>query len=54
MARRAINASPDLAPVHEPDGTLLEAIGPAMFAGRVDDERGQWKQIAAGCKIVAE
>ena len=50
----AIAASPDLAPVLEPDGTLPEAIGPAAFAGRIKDELGQWKQIAAEHKIVAE
>jgi tripartite-type tricarboxylate transporter receptor subunit TctC len=49
-----IAASPDLAPVLEPDGTLPEAMSPAMFAGRIKDELGQWKQIAAEHKIVAE
>ena len=50
----AIAASPDLAPVLEPDGTLPEAISPATFAGRIKDELGQWKQIATEHKIVAE
>ena len=50
----AIAASPDLAPVLEPDGTLPEAISPATFAGRIKDELGQWKQIASEHKIVAE
>ena len=50
----AIAASPDLATVLEPDGTLPEAISPAAFAGRINDELGQWKQIATEHKIVAE
>jgi hypothetical protein len=50
----AIAASPDLAPVLEPDGTLPEAISPAPFAGRIKDELAQWKQIATEHKIVAE
>jgi tripartite-type tricarboxylate transporter receptor subunit TctC len=50
----AIAASPDLAPVLEPDGTLPEAISPALFAARIKDELGQWKQIATEHKIVAE
>jgi tripartite-type tricarboxylate transporter receptor subunit TctC len=50
----AIAASPDRAPVLEPDGTLPEAISPAVFAGRIKDELGQWKQIATEHKIVAE
>jgi tripartite-type tricarboxylate transporter receptor subunit TctC len=50
----AIAASPDLAPVLEPDGTLPEAIAPAVFAERIKDELAQWKNIAAEHKIVAE
>ena len=50
----AIAASPDLTPVLEPDGTLPEAISPAVFAGRIKDELVQWKQIATDHKIVAE
>ena len=50
----AIAASADLAPVLEPDGTLPEAISPAIFAVRIKDELGQWKQLAAEHKIVAE
>ena len=50
----AIAASPELSPVLEPDGTLPEAISPAVFAGRIKDELGQWKQIATEHKIVAE
>lgn len=50
----AIAASPELAGVLEPDGTLPDAIGPAMFAGRLKDELAQWKQIAAEHRIVAE
>ncbi len=50
----AIAASPELAPVLEPDGTLPEAITPAAFAARIKDELAQWKKIAAEHKIVAE
>ena len=50
----AVAASPDLTPVLEPDGTLPEAISPAVFAGRIKTELGQWKQIATDHKIVAE
>ena len=50
----AIAASADLASVLEPDGTLPEALAPAVFAGRLKNELGQWKQIATEHKIVAE
>jgi tripartite-type tricarboxylate transporter receptor subunit TctC len=50
----AVAASPELAPVLEPDGTLPEAISPAVFASRIRTELGQWKQIATEHKIVAE
>ena len=50
----AIAASPDLAPVLEPDGTLPEAISSATFAARIKEELVQWKQIATEHKIVAE
>ena len=50
----AIAASPELAPVLEPDGTLPEAISPAAFASKIKTELGQWKQIATEHKIVAE
>jgi tripartite-type tricarboxylate transporter receptor subunit TctC len=50
----AIAASPDLAPVLEPDGTLPDAMTPSAFAGLVKGELAQWKQIAADHKIVAE
>jgi tripartite-type tricarboxylate transporter receptor subunit TctC len=50
----AVAASPELAPLLEPDGTLPEAISPAAFAARIKDELGQWKRIAAEHKIVAE
>ena len=49
-----IAASPELTPLLEPDGTLPEAISAATFASRIKDELGQWKQIAADHKIVAE
>lgn len=50
----AVAASADMTPVLEPDGTLPEAIGAAVFAGRVKDELVLWKRIAADHKIVAE
>jgi len=50
----AIAASPDLAPVLEPDGTLPEAIAPGAFAARLRVELGQWKKIAAEHNITAE
>jgi tripartite-type tricarboxylate transporter receptor subunit TctC len=50
----AIAASPELAPVLEPDGTLPEAISAATFARRVKEELGQWKEVATEHKIVAE
>ena len=49
-----IAASPELAPVLQPDGTMATAMTPAGFAARVKDELAQWKQIAAEHKIVAE
>jgi tripartite-type tricarboxylate transporter receptor subunit TctC len=49
-----IAASPELATVLEPDGTLPEAIGASVFASRIRDELAQWKQIATEHKIVAE
>jgi tripartite-type tricarboxylate transporter receptor subunit TctC len=50
----AIAASPELAPLLEPDGTLPEALSPATFAGRIKGELAQWKQIATEHRIVAE
>jgi tripartite-type tricarboxylate transporter receptor subunit TctC len=50
----AVAASAELSPVLEPDGTLPEAISPAVFASRIKTELGQWKQIATDHKIVAE
>jgi tripartite-type tricarboxylate transporter receptor subunit TctC len=50
----AIAASPELAPVLEPDGTLPEAIAPAVFASRIRQELGQWKRIASDHHIVAQ
>jgi tripartite-type tricarboxylate transporter receptor subunit TctC len=50
----AIAASPELAPVLEPDGTLPEAMTAAAFAGRIKDELVVWKQIASEHRIVAE
>lgn len=50
----AIAASPDLAPVLEPDGAVPEAIKPAAFAARIRDELAQWKKLAVEHHIVAE
>jgi tripartite-type tricarboxylate transporter receptor subunit TctC len=50
----AIAASPELAPVLEPDGAVPEAIGAATFAARIKEELGQWKKVATEHKIVAE
>jgi tripartite-type tricarboxylate transporter receptor subunit TctC len=50
----AIAASPELAPVLEPDGTLPDPMRPAAFATLVKDELAQWKLIATEHKIVAE
>jgi tripartite-type tricarboxylate transporter receptor subunit TctC len=50
----AIAASPELAPVLEPDGALPDAMRPGAFAALVKDELAQWKQIAGAHKIVAE
>jgi tripartite-type tricarboxylate transporter receptor subunit TctC len=50
----AIAASPELAPVLEPDGTVPDTISAAVFAARIKEELGQWKQIATDHKIVAE
>lgn len=49
-----IAASPELAAILEPDGTVPTPITPAAFAARVREELGQWKQIATEKKIVAE
>ena len=50
----AISASPELAVLLGPDGTLPTAISPAAFATRVKDELATWKQLATLHKIVAE
>ena len=50
----AISASPELAVILGPDGTLPQAISPSAFAARVKDELAKWKQLAAAHKIVAE
>ena len=51
---KAIAASPELAAVLEPDGTVAEAMPPAVFAAHIKDELAQWKKIATEHKIVAE
>ena len=40
-------ASPELAAILEPDGTVAAAIAPSAFAGQME-ELAQWKNIAAG------
>jgi tripartite-type tricarboxylate transporter receptor subunit TctC len=50
----AIAASPQMASVLEPDGTLPDAMTPAAFANVMKGELAQWKKIAADHKIVAE
>ena len=49
-----ISASPELAVVLSPDGTLPNAITPAAFATRLKDELARWKRVAAEHKIVAQ
>ena len=49
-----ISASPDLAVLLEPEGTVPVAMTPGAFAARVKQELGDWKRIAAERKIVAE
>jgi len=50
----AIAASPELAVLLGPDGTLPSAMSPAAFAARVKDELAKWKQLAGAHKIVTE
>ena len=50
----AISASPALAAVLGPDGTLPNPMNASAFAARVKDELVKWKQLAATHKIVAE
>ena len=50
----AISASPELAVLLGPDGTLPNAVSPSAFAVRVKEELAKWKQVAATHKIVAE
>lgn len=49
-----ISASPELKPLFEPDAIVPTPMTPAAFAARVKQELGQWKQVAAARKIVAE
>jgi len=49
-----ISASPELAAILEPEGTVPQAMSATAFAGRVRDELAQWKRVAAEHKIVAE
>jgi tripartite-type tricarboxylate transporter receptor subunit TctC len=47
-----ISASPELATILEPEGTIPQAMSPSAFATRVKDKLGQWKRIAADRKIM--
>jgi tripartite-type tricarboxylate transporter receptor subunit TctC len=49
-----ISASPELAALLGPDGTLPEAMTPAAFAARVREDMAKWKRVAAEHKIIAE
>jgi tripartite-type tricarboxylate transporter receptor subunit TctC len=49
-----VAASPDLALVLEPDGTLPQAASPAALSTRFKDELVRWKKIASEHHIVAE
>jgi tripartite-type tricarboxylate transporter receptor subunit TctC len=49
-----ISASPELAALLGPDGTLPEAMTPAAFAARMQEDLAKWKQVAAEHKIIAE
>ena len=50
----AIAASPELAVLLGPDGTLPQSMTPSAFAARIKDELAKWKQLAAAHRIVAE
>jgi tripartite-type tricarboxylate transporter receptor subunit TctC len=50
----AIAASPELAVLLGPDGTLPTSLSPSAFAARVKDELAKWKQLAAAHRIVTE
>lgn len=50
----AVSASQELKTLLEPDGMLPVPMTPASFASRVKQELGQWRDIAAARKIVAE
>jgi len=49
-----ISASPELAAILQPDGTVATALSPEAFTSRVKEELARWKQIATEHKIVAE
>jgi len=49
-----IAATPELAAILEPDGTVPGTITATAFAARVKDELATWKQIATEHRIVAE
>jgi tripartite-type tricarboxylate transporter receptor subunit TctC len=50
----ATAASQELKALLEPDGMLPSAMTREAFAARIKQELGQWKEIAAARKIVAE
>ena len=49
-----ISVLPEMKALLEPDGMLPLAISPAAFSARLQQELGQWKQVAESQKIVAE
>jgi tripartite-type tricarboxylate transporter receptor subunit TctC len=49
-----IAASPELAALLGPDGTLPNPMTPAAFSLRVKEELARWKQVATEHKIVAD
>ena len=53
-ALNEISGSPELRMLLEPDGMLPVSVTPAVFAARVKQELGQWKNVASSRKIVVE
>ena len=49
-----ISVLPEMKALLEPDGMLPLAISPTTFSARLQQELGQWKQVAESQKIVAE
>jgi tripartite-type tricarboxylate transporter receptor subunit TctC len=49
-----IAASPELAVILNPDGSVPATLTPGDFSKRVKDELQMWKQVAAQHKIEAQ